>query len=61
MSPSAWLRGAAHAIFSTRNYLARLKHGVPTVNGLDAFSLETSKVAQLALLDRLGLRAPARE
>jgi hypothetical protein len=59
MSPSAWLRGAAHAIFSTRHYLARLeRHGVPTVNGYDAFSLETSKVEQLALLADLGLRAP---
>jgi len=59
MSPSAWLRGAGHAIFSTRHYLARLeRHGVPTVNGYDAFSLETSKVEQLALLADLGLRAP---
>ncbi len=59
MSPSAYLRGAGHAIFSTRHYLARLKlHGVATVNGFEAFSLETSKVAQLALLASLGLRAP---
>src|SRR6185436_156024 len=59
MSPSAWLRGAGHAIFSARHYLARLeRHGVPTVNGYDAFSLETSKVEQLALLADLGLRAP---
>lgn len=59
MSPSAYLRGAGHAIFSTRHYLARLKlHRIPTVNGFDAFSLETSKVAQLALLASLGLRAP---
>lgn len=59
MSPSAYLRGAGHAIFSTRHYLAQLElHGVPTVNGYEAFSLETSKVAQLALLAKLGLRAP---
>jgi len=59
MSPSAYLRGAGHAIFSTRHYLARLAlHGVPTVNGFDAFSLETSKVAQLSLVASLGLRAP---
>jgi hypothetical protein len=59
MSPSAYLRGAGHAIFSTLHYLARLKlHGVPTVNGFEAFSLETSKVAQLALLASLDLRAP---
>jgi len=59
MSPSAYLRGAGHAIFSTRHYLARLAlHGVPTVNGFDAFSLETSKAAQLALIASLGLRAP---
>jgi len=59
MSPSAYLRGAGHAIFATRHYLARLAlHGVPTVNGFDAFSLETSKVAQLSLIASLGLRAP---
>jgi hypothetical protein len=59
MSPSASLRGAGHAIFSTRHYLSRLElHGVPTVNGAHAFSLETSKVTQLALVASLGLRAP---
>ncbi|HKZ32209.1 MAG TPA: hypothetical protein VJ648_07610, partial [Vicinamibacteria bacterium] len=59
MSPSAYLRGAGHAIFATRHYLARLAlHGVPTVNGFEAFSLETSKVAQLSLIASLGLRAP---
>jgi hypothetical protein len=59
MSPSAYLRGAGHAIFATRHYLATLAlHCVPTVNGFDAFSLETSKAAQLALVASLGLRAP---
>ena len=32
--------------------------GVPVVNGDEAFSLELSKSAQLALLDRIGVRAP---
>jgi hypothetical protein len=59
MSPSAHLRGAGHAIFATRHYLSLLQqHGVPTVNGVDAFSVETSKVTQLALIERLGLRCP---
>jgi hypothetical protein len=59
MSPSAHLRGRAHAIFATLHYLAQLKElGVPTVNGYDAFAVETSKAAQLGILRRLGLRHP---
>ena len=60
MSPSAWLRGRAHAIFYTREYLAHLEgRGVRVVNGSEAFSAETSKIHQLALLERLGLPYPA--
>ena len=59
MSPSAGQRGHAHAIFSTGHYLARLEqYRVPTVNGREAFAIDTSKVTQLALLERLGLAAP---
>ncbi len=38
------------------SHLKRL--GVPTINGYDAFSVEISKVTQLALLATLGLRGP---
>jgi hypothetical protein len=59
MSPSAYLRGRAHAIFATLHYLAYLEEvGVPTINGRSAFQLEISKTAQLTLLQRLGLRYP---
>jgi len=59
MSPSAHLRGHGHAIVYAREFLRYLEEaGVKTVNGADAFALETSKVAQLLLLRRLGLRAP---
>ena len=59
MSPSAGTRGNAHAIFSTGHYLARLQqYRVPTVNGIEAFAIDISKVTQLALLERLGLGYP---
>ncbi|MBI3912648.1 MAG: hypothetical protein HY327_00410 [Chloroflexi bacterium] len=59
MSPSAYLRGHAHAIFYTRQYLAHLQAlGANVVNGYDAYRLETSKALQLELLERLGLRYP---
>lgn len=60
MSPSAYLRGHGNAIFYTLHYLAYLKrHGVPVINGYDAYVTETSKALQLSLLDRLGLSYPA--
>jgi len=60
MSPSAYNRGAANAIFSTRAWLAHLAlHGVRVVNGHEAWLAETSKAAQLSLLSRLGLPYPA--
>jgi glutathione synthase/RimK-type ligase-like ATP-grasp enzyme len=59
MSASAYLRGHANAIFYTREYLAHLERaGVRVVNGYDSFRIETSKAAQLALLDSLGLPYP---
>jgi len=59
MSPSAFLRGSGHAIFSTLHYLSYLHElGVPTVNGKDAYAVEISKTVQLALLRKLGLRHP---
>lgn len=59
MSASAYLRGHGNAIFYTREYLAHLeRRGVRVVNGHAAFDVETSKAAQLALLDSLGLPYP---
>jgi len=59
MSPSAWLRGNGHGIFYTLNYLAHLEElGVRVVNGLRAFTMETSKALQLDLLESLGLPYP---
>ena len=59
MSPSAWTRGNAHAIFYTINYLAHLERlGTRVVNGSQAFRNETSKALQLSLLQSLGLPYP---
>ncbi len=59
MSASAYLRGHANAVFYTREYLAHLERkGLRVVNGHEAFRIETSKAAQLALLDSLGLSYP---
>src|SRR5258707_15742813 len=59
MSPSAWQRGVGHGIFYTLNYLKHLEDkGVRAVNGSRAFTHETSKALQLALLERLGLPYP---
>jgi hypothetical protein len=60
MSPSAWLRGNAHAIFYSLHYLAWLEsRGVRVVNGHAAFRNEISKADQLTLLHGLGLPAPS--
>ena len=60
MSPSAYARGNGHSIFYTLNYLAHLEElGVRVVNGLRAFTLETSKALQLSMLEALGLPYPA--
>lgn len=59
MSPSAYLRGHANAIFYTLPYLAYLKEiGAKVLNGYDAYVYEFSKARQLGLLHRLGLRYP---
>lgn len=59
MSPSAWLRGNAHGIFYTLNYLTHLEEsGVRVVNGARAFAHEISKALQLSLLHSLGLPYP---
>lgn len=59
MSPSAWTRGNANAIFYTLSYLAHLeKLGTRVVNGSHAFRIETSKALQLSLLQSLKLPYP---
>jgi glutathione synthase/RimK-type ligase-like ATP-grasp enzyme len=60
MSPSAYLRGHARAIFTAQHYLTYLERlGIPTINGLAAYTLELSKARQLGLLAQLELPAPA--
>jgi hypothetical protein len=59
MSPSAWTRGHASAIFHTVHFLAYLEQiGHQIVNGLEAFQVEISKARQCALFARLGVRYP---
>jgi glutathione synthase/RimK-type ligase-like ATP-grasp enzyme len=59
MSPSAYLRGGVQGMFFTLGYLAHLERvGLPVVNGLGAFTVETSKARQLTLLEGLGLPYP---
>src|SRR6202030_724278 len=59
MSPSAWTRGNAHAIFYTLSYLAHIERmGVRVINGSEGFRNETSKALQLSLLETLGLPYP---
>jgi hypothetical protein len=59
MSPSAWLRGNASAIFQTLHYLAYLDEiGANVINGHGAFQVEVSKARQIALFAGLGLRHP---
>jgi D-alanine-D-alanine ligase-like ATP-grasp enzyme len=60
MSPSAYLRGHARAIFTAYHYLLHLERlGVPVINGAAAYGLELSKARQLDLLAALGLPAPS--
>jgi len=59
MSPSAWTRGHAHAIFHTLHYLTHLDEiGAPVLNGRAAYEVEISKARQCTLFARLGLRYP---
>lgn len=58
-SPSAAVRGNERAVPLASSLLRTFAQaGVPVVNGFDAFALELSKSAQVALLHRLGLPAP---
>jgi len=60
MSPSAYLRGGVQGMFYTLGWLAHLERlQVPVVNGLHAFTIETSKARQLTLLEALDLPYPA--
>jgi glutathione synthase/RimK-type ligase-like ATP-grasp enzyme len=59
MSPSAWKRGRASAIFYTHDYLAHLdREGVDVFNGSVVYRFETSKALQVSLLAQLGLPVP---
>jgi hypothetical protein len=59
MSPSAWTRGNAGAIFHVLHYLAHLEAiGAPVLNGLRAYELELSKARQASLLASLGISHP---
>ena len=59
MSPSAYLRGGLQGMFFTLSWLDHLERlKVPVVNGLSAFTMETSKARQLNLLQSLGLGYP---
>jgi hypothetical protein len=59
MSPSAWTRGHAGAIFHSLHYLDHLDAiGVPTLNGIGPYRYELSKARQYALFARLGVRHP---
>ena len=59
MSPSAYLRSGIQGMFFTLSYLAHLERvGLPVVNGLQGFTIETSKARQLTLLESLGLPYP---
>ena len=59
ISPSAWKRGRAPAIYYAAGFIAHLEAlGIPVFNGARCFQFETSKASQLSLLSNLGLAAP---
>ena len=59
MSPSAWTRGHAGAIFHALDYLSYLETiGAQVLNGHGQYSYELSKARQCALFARLGIRYP---
>jgi glutathione synthase/RimK-type ligase-like ATP-grasp enzyme len=59
MSPSAWTRGNARAIFHALDYLAYLDGiGAGVLNGFGPYGYEISKARQCALFARLGIRSP---
>ena len=58
-SPSAYLRGHAQVTFHTLSWLRHLERiGVPVVNGVTPYEMETSKALQLDILNELGLPYP---
>ena len=59
MSPSAWERGRGGAVFFSQHLLRHWEEqGIDVINGSSAFALDSSKGSQIALLERLGIRAP---
>ena len=59
MSPSAWKRGHANAIFAVRDYLAHVEAaGLDVVNGSVAYAVEISKARQLGILSDCGVLYP---
>jgi hypothetical protein len=59
MSPSAWTRGHARALFSTLHYLGYLEQvRTPVLNGHDAYLMELSKARQIGLFANLGIAHP---
>ncbi|MEM8996405.1 MAG: hypothetical protein AAGF23_16580 [Acidobacteriota bacterium] len=59
MSPSAWSRGGAGAVFFTRRVLEHLEAaGAEVWNGTAAWDLDLSKSSQQRLVEGLGLRMP---
>ncbi|HYJ91801.1 MAG TPA: hypothetical protein VEV84_10875 [Pyrinomonadaceae bacterium] len=59
MSASAYLRDHGNAVLYTRGLLANLeRQGLRVVNGHNAFEIEISKVLQISLFARLGLKYP---
>ena len=58
-SPSAYLRGHGQSTFYTQQWLRHLDRiGVPTVNGLAAYQMDTSKALQLEVFEELGVPYP---
>jgi hypothetical protein len=59
MSPSAWTRGHAGAVFHSLHYLDHLDAiGAPVLNGVGPYRYELSKARQTALFARLGVLHP---
>ena len=59
MSPSAWTRGHAGALFHSLHYLEWLDDiGANVLNGSQAYRFELSKAAQCRLFASLGVRHP---